>query len=74
MSPDAQFTPLEVTQTTRPKFISMILGGIVVVVVLFFIVSRFFTTIPAGHMGVGTLFGKVQSDIYGDAHQRQCPA
>ena len=64
MSPDAKFNPLEVTQTTRPKFISVILGGIVVVAFLFFIVSRFFTTIPAGHVGVGTLFGKVQSDIY----------
>ena len=39
---------------------------LIAVAAIFFIlaVTRFFTTIPAGHVGVGTLFGKVQADIY----------
>lgn len=64
MSTDGQLNPFETNPKTKMKFIPMILGGIMVIVVLFFLISRFLTTIPAGHVGVGTLFGKVQSDIY----------
>ncbi|WDP89490.1 MAG: hypothetical protein HUN04_07045 [Desulfobacter sp.] len=37
---------------------------IIAIIFLAFTVTRFFTTIPAGHVGVGTLFGKVQDSIY----------
>ncbi len=39
---------------------------LILITIAFFIlgISRFFTTIPAGHVGVGTLFGKVQDSIY----------
>lgn len=64
MSTDGQLNPFGTNPSTKTKFVPMILGGIMVIAVLFFLVSRFLTTIPAGHVGVGTLFGKVQSDIY----------
>nr|WP_320190517.1 SPFH domain-containing protein [uncultured Desulfobacter sp.] len=64
MNTDAQFNALSTTRKRKSKFVSMIIGGIIVILILFFIVSRFLTTIPAGHVGVGTLFGKVQPDIY----------
>ncbi|MCP3900844.1 MAG: hypothetical protein GY707_14150, partial [Desulfobacteraceae bacterium] len=40
------------------------IGGIIFFLIAVFIVTRFFTTIPAGHVGVGTMFGKVQKSIY----------
>lgn len=41
----------------------LVVIGIVVIAVIV-LGSRFFATIPAGHVGVGTLFGKVQTNIY----------
>jgi regulator of protease activity HflC (stomatin/prohibitin superfamily) len=40
--------------------------GIIVVIALAVIVLLFnmFTTIPAGHVGVGSMFGKVQTEVY----------
>ena len=46
------------------KILPLGLGGIIVILVFIFVATRFFTTIPAGHVGVGTLFGKVQANIY----------
>jgi regulator of protease activity HflC (stomatin/prohibitin superfamily) len=43
--------------------VSMIVGIIVVVLVVLF-GSRFFKVIPAGHVGVATLFGEVVTDSY----------
>ncbi len=40
------------------------IGGVIYFFIAVFIVTRFFTTIPAGHVGVGTMFGKVQASIY----------
>ncbi len=72
MSPDADFNPPEtkeakpqrLSQKAKPRIMPLLFGGIAVLFVAGFILSRFFTTIPAGHVGVGTLFGKVQNDIY----------
>lgn len=59
---DAVFqTPKE---TKNKKLIPALV--IIAIAMVFFglVVTRFFTTIPAGHVGVGTLFGKVQTSIY----------
>lgn len=41
-----------------------ILGIIAVVFVLFLVSPRFYQSVPAGHVGVATLFGKVQSNSF----------
>jgi len=70
MSTEEQMPPAKIPpEATAPdKKKSPLLGyaiiGIVVFVVLAAFAGRFFTTIPAGHVGVGTLFGKVKSDVY----------
>lgn len=46
------------------KFI-IIFGGIGLVILLM-VISNFFITIPAGHVGVGTIFGKVHPDIFSE--------
>ena len=38
----------------------------VIIFVLFAVGSRFWVSVPAGHVAVGTLFGAVQSDAYGE--------
>lgn len=52
------------TKSTAQKVVPIAIGGLVLFFIVAFIVTRFFTTIPAGHVGVGTLFGKVQASIY----------
>lgn len=72
MSTDADFNSSDVPvekqaeppKKTKRSLLSLGIGGVVVVLIAAFMVTRFFTTIPAGHVGVGTLFGKVQSSIY----------
>ncbi|MEH0021603.1 MAG: SPFH domain-containing protein [Desulfobacter sp.] len=72
MSTDADFNSSDVPvekqaeppKKTKRSLFSLGIGGVVVVLIAAFMVTRFFTTIPAGHVGVGTLFGKVQSSIY----------
>ncbi len=41
-----------------------ILGIIAVVFVLFLVSPRFYQSVPAGHVGVATLFGEVQSESF----------
>ncbi len=43
----------------------VILGGIGCVVLLY-VASKFLATIPAGHVGVGTMFGKVQPETFSE--------
>jgi regulator of protease activity HflC (stomatin/prohibitin superfamily) len=47
----------------RKTNISMIIGIIIVFLVVMF-GSRFFKTIPAGHVGVATLFGEIRTKSY----------
>ncbi|WDP84041.1 MAG: prohibitin family protein [Desulfobacter sp.] len=72
MSADADFDQSDLAVEREAKsrkrvprnLVTIGIGGIVIFFIAVFIVTRFFTTIPAGHVGVGTLFGKVQTSIY----------
>ncbi|MCG8632434.1 MAG: hypothetical protein MI863_01330 [Desulfobacterales bacterium] len=72
MSTDADFNQSEAvvekkagpSKKVKRNLVPMGIGAVVVLLVAFFFITRFFTTIPAGHVGVGTLFGKVQTSIY----------
>ena len=72
VSTDADFNQSEAvvekkagpSKKVKRNLVPMGIGAVVVLLVAFFFITRFFTTIPAGHVGVGTLFGKVQTSIY----------
>lgn len=71
-SNDADFnqksvTPTPTSKSKKSKKLSLSPGMITTaigIVIFLIIVTRFFATIPAGHVGVGTMFGKVQANIY----------
>lgn len=69
-SNDADFAESSVVRSSKPskkkaKNVNPKIVVVIILVGLFVLVAtRFFTTIPAGHVGVGTLFGKVQISIY----------
>ncbi len=72
MTGDADFNQPDVTVEKKSKLSKKLkknlvpfgIGGIIFFFIAVFIITRFFTTIPAGHVGVGTMFGKVQKSIY----------
>lgn len=53
---------MEMKSRGKGSYIGMALLGVLVVALL----TNFFTSIPAGHVGVGSIFGKVQPDTYSE--------
>jgi len=47
--------------------------GLIVLITLCCFISRFFVVIPAGHIGVKSLFGKVQKDVYHEGFHLKSP-
>jgi len=59
-------------RTHQPRFdppnfpARLVVGAVIIVLAAVFVVPRFFKSVPAGHVSVATLFGKIQDEPYNE--------